>query len=96
MTNQKLFQIFSIHGVTQTKQASELLSHGLHNIVKVEPLLPEPSGRFRVMNIFKLEVSQFKDLKDINAIQNQLQVDLSPRFFISSQKTCFKNSTFIF
>ena len=48
-------------------------------MLKVEPLLNDgddgdDDGKVRVMNVFKLENSQFEPLADVNKIQNALQV----------------------
>ena len=68
-----ILQIFSKHGESQARKSSLLLSHGLRNVLKVDPLLPEDE-KIRVMNIFRLENSQFEPLSDVPRIQNALQV----------------------
>ena len=59
-----------------------MLTHGLRNVLKVDPLLPDSTEKagnaekIRVMNIFRLENSQFEPLADISKIQNALQVKI--------------------
>ena len=63
-----------------------MLTHGLRNVLKVDPLLSDSTEntekvenpeKIRVMNIFRLENSQFEPLADISKIQNTLQVKIN-------------------
>ena len=73
------FQIFSVHGETEARKASAMLMNGLRNVLKVDPLLKgdndddDGNEKVRVMNIVRLENSQFDSLANENKIQNALQ-----------------------
>jgi hypothetical protein len=70
-----------------------MLTHGLRNVLKVDPLISESTEnagnpeKIRVMNIFRLENSQFEPLADISKIQNALQVKIDllivPQHFLN-------------